>query len=152
MPFFSTKTYGCDRGLSCCYRNPHAVYSHCSQLHGYALGFKFTFGCENLDPQGWVMDFGGLKLIWAVLQENFDHTLVLAADDPIAANFHGQEWCNLKILPGVGCEAFALYVAQKTEEILDHLRKRDNRVGNTVFLASVEVFEHGANSAVYTPE
>ena len=33
----STKTYGHEEGLSCCFRQWRATHSHCRLLHGYAL-------------------------------------------------------------------------------------------------------------------
>ena len=47
-----------------------------SPLHGYSLGFKFTFGCNELDNKNWAVDFGGLKpKAW--LEEQFDHKVVI---------------------------------------------------------------------------
>ena len=43
IKYFSTKTYGHERGLSCAFRQPLALHSHCSLLHGYALSFSFKF-------------------------------------------------------------------------------------------------------------
>ena len=39
----STKTYGHEEGLSCCFRQWRATHSHCRLLHGYALSFRLTF-------------------------------------------------------------------------------------------------------------
>ena len=44
--FYSTKTYGNDKGLSCCFRQWGATHSHCSLLHGYSIGIKIVFECE----------------------------------------------------------------------------------------------------------
>jgi 6-pyruvoyltetrahydropterin/6-carboxytetrahydropterin synthase len=59
--YLSTKTYGNDRGLSCCFRQWRSTHSHCSLLHGYSIGIKLIFESETLDDRNWVMDFGGLK-------------------------------------------------------------------------------------------
>ena len=65
--YVSTKTYGNDRGLSCCFRQWRSTHSHCSLLHGYSIGIKLMFESETLDDRNWVMDFGGLKAFkeWA---------------------------------------------------------------------------------------
>ena len=42
MAHLSTKTYGNERGLSCCSRQ-WAADSDCSLLHGYSFGFRFVF-------------------------------------------------------------------------------------------------------------
>jgi 6-pyruvoyltetrahydropterin/6-carboxytetrahydropterin synthase len=149
--FLSTKTYGNDRGLSCCFRQWRSTHSHCSMVHGYSIGVKFIFECDELDERNWVYDFGGLKDIKAWLEYMFDHTMLVAEDDPMlqfwkqtVADHPGT--IDLRVVPGVGCERFA-------ELIFDHVTKyldehRDTMLNKTARLKSVEVFEHGANSAV----
>jgi 6-pyruvoyltetrahydropterin/6-carboxytetrahydropterin synthase len=163
--FYSTKTYGNDRGLSCCFRQWRASHSHCSTLHGYSLGIKLVFECDTLDEKNWCMDFGGLKQFKAWADHMFDHTLVVAEDDPMLDFFkHMNEivdidsknhlsklpyergaLCDLRIVPGVG---FAKMAYDKMAELL---ASGDMRypINPTVRVKSVEVFEHGANSATY---
>lgn len=145
--YYSTKTFGNDRGLSCCFRQWKAIHSHCSLLHGYSIGIKLTFGCEKLDERNWVMDFGGLKEFEKWAKEMFDHTTLLAIDDP-AIDFFKQlpsDVLNLKIVPAVGCEKFAEMCFYKMDDIIQN----QEGLNNTVFIQSVEVFEHNANSAIY---
>src|SRR5215207_8018651 len=75
-----TKTYGHERGLSCCFRQPQAQ-SHCALMHGYAVAVSLTFEAHRLENH-WVLDFGGLKPVEAWLKWLFDHTLLVACDDP----------------------------------------------------------------------
>ena len=156
--FYSTKTYGNDRGLSCCFRQWRATHSHCSTLHGYSIGIKLIFECDTLDDKNWCMDFGGLKEFKAWADDMFDHTLVIAQDDPhletfqklnsIGGGFEDSGVCDLRIVPGVGCEMFAKMAYDKMAELL---ASGDMRypINPTVRVKSVEVFEHGANSATY---
>jgi len=166
--FYSTKTYGNDRGLSCCFRQWRATHSHCSTLHGYSIGIKLIFECDTLDDKNWCMDFGGLKEFKAWADYMFDHTLVVAQDDPMLDFFkHMNEivdvesknhlsevphergaLCDLRIVEGVGCELFAKMAYDKMAELL---KSGDMRypINPTVRVKSVEVFEHGANSATY---
>ena len=146
MPqFYSTKTFGNDRGLSCTYRQWKAD-SHCKFLHGYSIGVKFVFAADTLDERHWVYDFGNTKWIKAFLEEHFDHTTCVAKDDPELASFQGlaeQGLIQLRVFEAVGCEKFAEFIALYVQRRLsqdDHGRVR---------LKSVEVFEHGANSAIY---
>ena len=76
MAYYSTKTYGHNIGLSAVFRQPHADHSHCRFLHGYSLGFKFTFACSSLDNKNWAVDFGGLKPLKQWLEDTFDHKVV----------------------------------------------------------------------------
>jgi 6-pyruvoyltetrahydropterin/6-carboxytetrahydropterin synthase len=169
--FYSTKTYGNDRGLSCCFRQWRATHSHCSTLHGYSIGIKLIFECDTLDEKNWCMDFGGLKEFKAWADYMFDHTLVIAHDDPqldffkrmshmgnpphsgtgslpTGKPFERGAICDLRIVDGVGCEMFAKMCYDKMAELL---ATGDMRypINPTVRVKSVEVFEHGANSATY---
>jgi 6-pyruvoyltetrahydropterin/6-carboxytetrahydropterin synthase len=167
--FYSTKTYGTDRGLSCCFRQWRAKHSHCSTLHGYSIGVKVIFECESLDERNWVMDFGGLKDFKNWLDYMFDHTLLIAEDDPHISTFRELSnivdmtaldlessvaykrgaVCDLRIVPGVGCERFAEMAYQELSRIL-HIKLFDGKLLNhTVRVKSVEVFEHAGNSAIY---
>jgi len=148
MPkYYSTKTFGNDRGFSCCFRQPSAVHSHCSLLHGYSLGFKFVFESDQLDHRNWVWDFGNTGWIKDWLTDHFDHTVVVDVQDP-----HFQDLKDLQkntgilvvvALNGVGCEKFAQHVYNFVAP-----RVASESHGR-VKLTSVEVSEHGANSAIY---
>ena len=101
------------KGLSCCFRQWRATHSHCRLVHGYALAFKFVFATHELDERNWCFDFGGLKPVRAWLHEMFDHTMIVAEDDPHLASFRGlheQGLVDLRVLPAVGCEAVARYM------------------------------------------
>jgi 6-pyruvoyltetrahydropterin/6-carboxytetrahydropterin synthase len=117
------------------------------------------------------MDFGGLKAFkeWADWQ--FDHTTVVASDDPhldkfkILAKMGKQDQgglLDLRIVEAVGCEKFAELAYRTMAEILQAYQDGsgwthpDGRVfesrypvGADVRVRSVEVFEHAGNSATY---
>lgn len=143
----SGKTYGAESGFSCAFRQPDAV-SHCRHLHGYPLSFAFVFEADELDKNGWVLDFGALKEIKLWLEEKFDHKTVIAANDPHLEYFKdGEERdiLNLVILEnGVGCENFAKYAADK---IATWLAEKGH--SPRVDWVSVTVAEHSANHATY---
>ena len=169
--YLSTKTYGNDRGLSCCFRQWRSTHSHCSLLHGYSIGIKLIFESETLDDRNWVMDFGGLKAFKEWSEWQFDHTLCVAADDPHLELFKQMAQlglqaeggvCDLRIVESVGCEKFAELAYKTMNEILQAYQQGQGwrhpdgsvytaryPVGQGVRLRSVEVFEHAGNSAVY---
>lgn len=169
--YMSTKTYGNDRGLSCCFRQWRSTHSHCSLLHGYSIGIKLIFESETLDDRNWVMDFGGLKAFKDWSEYMFDHTLVVASDDPHLEKFRAlaalglQEVggiCDLRVVEAVGCEKFAELAYKTMNDILQSYQSGSPwqhpngktyqaryPVGQGVKLKSVEVFEHAGNSAVY---
>lgn len=146
MTFRSTKTYGHDLGFSCAFRQWKAD-SHCRFVHGYALAFRFEFEAQDLDARNWVVDFGGLKSLKAMLEETFDHKLVVAKDDPHLDYFRaGQELGVLELVEveAGGCEKFAEIVFECAEQWL-----LDAGFAPRCKLISVEVKEHGANSAIF---
>lgn len=93
----------------CAYRQWRAD-SHCNMNHGYAFSMKFYFGCNDLDARNWCADYGGLKDLKSQLEDWFDHTTLVAEDDPQLEFYKEMErrkLCKLTILPRVGCESLA---------------------------------------------
>lgn len=145
--YFSTKTYTHEAGLSATFRQ-HRAKSHCRFLHGYALAVKFIFSASELDANGWVVDFGGLKDIKAYLADTFDHKTLVASDDPSLPQFQQLDvlgLIQLRIVKHTGCEAFARMIYDYAEGWLS-----EAGFSPRVSLLSVEVSEHGGNSAIYS--
>ncbi len=143
--FLSTKTYGHDLGLSVAFRQ-HKADSHCRFLHGYALSIKIVFEAMHLDDRNWVVDFGGLKEIKAELIDLFDHKTLVASDDPAIEWFREAKMrgiIDMVEVDKIGAESFAELVAASVQRFI----KRDDALCHRVRLRSVEVAEHGANSA-----
>lgn len=159
--YYSTKTYGNDRGLSCAFRQWRSLHSHCSLIHGYSIGIKLIFRSETLDERNWVMDFGGLKEFKSWAEHMFDHTFLVAEDDPyletfkkldeIEGGFDNNGIVDLRVVPAVGCEAFAKQAYDKMASIIQRRKESPNLwiINPNVELVSVEVFEHAGNSAIY---
>ena len=147
MSYRSTKTYGHEIGLSAAFRQWRAE-SHCRLLHGYSLAFRFEFEADELDCRNWVVDFGGLKGLKGMLEDNFDHKTLVAEDDPEIEWFKEaakRGILELVVLPAAGCEKFAEFVFEATTMWL-----KDAGFSPRCRLVSVEVKEHGANSAIFT--
>jgi 6-pyruvoyltetrahydropterin/6-carboxytetrahydropterin synthase len=142
------KTYGHAEGLSCCFRQWQAGASHCRYLHGYALAFSFTFVTETLDDRGWCLDFGSLKPLRAWLHDTFDHTALVAEDDPELSVFQAlsaQGLIQLRVVPAVGCEAFAALAHAWAQEFVMQ------QTGGRVRVEVVAVSEHAGNQASFQP-
>lgn len=145
----STKTYGHSVGLSCCFRQ-HSADSHCKLLHGYALSIKFVFTAKELDKRNWVVDFGGLKGLKSMLEDTFDHKLLVAKDDPhlgLLMSLNEAGVADVVVVDKTGCEAFAELIYKVAEQWLF-----DAGFAPRCGIESVEVSEHGANSALYCSE
>jgi 6-pyruvoyltetrahydropterin/6-carboxytetrahydropterin synthase len=146
-PYRSTKTFDHSLGLSAAFRQWRAD-SHCRFLHGYALRIRIEFEAFSLDARNWVVDFGSMKSLRAMLEAQFDHKTVVAEDDPQLAWFREAEQrglCQLVVVPSVGCERFAEMVYGAAEVWLEA-----NGYAPRCRVALVEVSEHGGNSAIYT--
>ena len=130
---------------SCAFRQPFAQ-SHCRFIHGYRLQAKFWFGCNELDANNWVVDFGGLKELKTTLETVFDHTTIVWREDPELALFKmlGEKGViDLRIFnDGVGIEMFARFCLNQANELVT---KSTNGRCNCI---KVEVWEHETNSAI----
>ena len=105
--FTSTKEYV--DAFPCAYRQWRAD-SHCNTIHGYSFSMKFYFGTDDLDVRNWAADYGGLKELKKELENQFDHTLLVAEDDPELETFkllQDKKMAKLTILPRLGCEGLA---------------------------------------------
>jgi 6-pyruvoyltetrahydropterin/6-carboxytetrahydropterin synthase len=146
------KKYGHAEGLSCAFRQWRSEHSHCKFIHGYALAFEICFVSQDLTPQNWVIDFGGLKALKEFLKQTFDHKLAIAEDDPKLQELLQLQNLGLAqvvVMPSVGCEKFAELVGQW---IISNVLNNDRIVkAQNLQLEYVKVLEHEGNSAVWSP-
>ena len=140
--FYSGKTYTHATGHSCAFRQWRAD-SHCNLIHGYALQFEFTFGGSELDERNWIVDFGGLKPLKEWLKHMFDHTYLVAEDDPELDTFVDlakKDLVDLRIVSATGCERFAEMAFDKADEIVKDISN------GRCWVQSATVREHAHNS------
>ncbi len=121
--------------------------SHCKYIHGYALRFKVWFDGE-LDDRNWVVDFGCFKRngVKDWMKNQFDHTTVVAKDDPELSRFKEmdeQGLIQLRVMEDVGCEKFAEYVFKYLN------KKVKEETKDRVKVYKVQCWEHGENMAEY---
>ena len=138
--FQSTKIFD---GFSTVFRQWRADGTHCQFLHGYGISFKITFEGE-LDERNWVWDFGGMKRAKgtidgmnpkAWMDYMFDHTMIVAEDDPYLELFEDMDkngLIQIRVIPATGAEQFVL-----------------EETNNRVRVTQVEFKEHNKNSAIY---
>jgi 6-pyruvoyltetrahydropterin/6-carboxytetrahydropterin synthase len=149
--FSSTKVFD---GFSTVFRQHKAETTHCRFLHGYGVSFKIWFEGE-LDDRNWVWDFGGMKRAKGKIDGKspkewmdymFDHTLIIAEDDPYLDGFKAMDTHGLtqtRVIPATGAEQFAKFIYDKVNPFIQD--ETDNRVR----VVQVEFREHGKNSAIY---
>ena len=125
---------------------------HCSYAHGYGRYVEFTFGCDERDEKGWVFDFGGLKEVKKWLEDQWDHRLLLAHDDPLLNDFlaldkKGGVYVNVLPEPyGPGIEDSCKYVFDNVNVMV--MNTTDDRA----WIENVRIYEHENNWADYRPE
>jgi 6-pyruvoyltetrahydropterin/6-carboxytetrahydropterin synthase len=129
---------------SCAFRQPNAK-SHCRFLHGYRLQSKLWFGCNELDENNWVVDFGSLKGLKKKFETQFDHTTCVAAGDPalqFLETMQDQDMCDLRVMEnGVGIERFAEWCFNVADSYVNSM------TNGRCWVDKVEVWEHEKNSA-----
>ena len=141
--FYSGKTYTHATGHSCAFRQWRAD-SHCNLIHGYSLQFEFTFGCDHLDERNWAVDFGGLKPLKEWLKHMFDHTYLVARDDPemeTVQMLNDKGLIDMRVVDATGCERFAEMAFDEANEIVKVISS------GRCWVQKVTVKEHDANSA-----
>jgi 6-pyruvoyltetrahydropterin/6-carboxytetrahydropterin synthase len=141
--FISTKTYKQIGPVA--YRQWRAD-SHCNLIHGYALSFHLEFEADTLDARNWVVDFGGLKPLKGLLEDWFDHTLLVAIDDPMREELLHLGKIGLAKITEVektGCEGIADFLY----EYINTIFLKDYGWGDRVWCCGVEVRETDANMA-----
>ena len=143
--FVSTKEY---KQLGPVAYRQHRADSHCNLIHGYAMSFKFYFECEHLDVRNWSVDYGSLKSLKEDLEGMFDHTLLVAEDDPEIETFKllgEKKLAKLVFVERTGCEGLSKMLYDYVNEIW----LVDNGYHPRVKCTRVEVRETDANMAYY---
>ena len=150
--FQSSKVFD---GFSTVFRQWKAKDTHCRFVHGYGISFKVYFEGE-LDDRNWVWDFGGMKRAKTLIDGKqpkawmdymFDHTMVIAEDDPELKAFQQMDTAGVaqvRVIPATGAEKFAEYIYIKLNSFVK--AETEDRVRVT----RVKFMEHGKNAASYS--
>ena len=149
--FQSTKLFD---GFSCVFRQWKAKNTHCRFIHGYGVSFRVWFE-GSLDERNWVWDFGGMKRAQtkidgmspkAWMDYMFDHTILVAKDDPmlnLINDLEHNQIAQVRVVEATGVEKFAEFIFGKLNKFVQ--TETDGRVR----VAKVEFMEHGKNTAIY---
>ena len=149
--FQSSKVFD---GFSTVFRQWKATTTHCRFVHGYGISFKVYFE-GDLDDRNWVWDFGGMKRAKTKIDGKspkewmdymFDHTLIVAEDDPEVKAFQQMDAAGVaqvRVIPATGAEKFAEYIYHKLNKFVE--TETEGRVRVT----KVKFMEHGKNAACY---
>ena len=142
----STKTY---RQIAPCAYRQWRADSHCNQIHGYAFSFHFEFETDDLDARNWAFDYGGLRPLKDKLEEWFDHTLLVAQDDPMRDELLRLGQLGLAKITEVektGCEGLADFLYEYINTIF--LPSCGKTEADRLWCCRVEVRETDSNMAM----
>jgi len=150
--FQSSKVFD---GFSTVFRQWKATDTHCRFVHGYGISFEVYFE-GDLDHRNWVWDFGGMKRAKTKIDGKspkewmdymFDHTLIVAEDDPELEAFKQMDRAGVaqvRVIPATGAEKFAEYIYDKLNDFVA------DETENRVKVVKVKFMEHGKNAASYS--
>ncbi|MDX8376419.1 MAG: 6-carboxytetrahydropterin synthase [Mariprofundales bacterium] len=152
--FQSTKVFD---GFSTIFRQWRAEGMHCKYIHGYGVSFKLWFEGE-LDERQWVWDFGSFNNSCNGTIDNmepkqwlsymFDHTFIVAKDDPHLSLFENMQelgLVQLRVINNVGTERFAQFLYEKINPFV--MQETNGRVK----IIRVEFRENQRNTAIFEP-
>ncbi len=134
-------------GFSCAHRLWTAA-SHCRFVHGYERWFEITFEALWLDGNGWVIDFGSMKPLKQILEDQFDHTLIIADNDPMLPAFQNlddQGAVDLRVMDHPGMEGAARWVFDQANQWADTV------TGGRARAVRVVAGENDRNRVEYQP-
>ena len=153
LEFYKAKPLNIFRNISkdIIYRGSYVISLPFKSLdRGYKtikIHFSFYEDYKNLKKELSILKSQNQKSeIEFLRMQNRELKTVIAEDDPQIETFKELDknmLIQLVILPAVGCEKFAEYIYNKINPIVTI------KTNNRVRLMSVEVREHGANSAIY---
>ena len=124
--------------------------------NSFGSSFKCIVGFWGFGVLGF-WDFGGMKRAKGKIDGMspkewfdfmFDHTLIVAEDDPYAkafAQMHDAGVAQVRFIPATGAEKFAEYIYNKVNEFI--FPETNGRVQ----VVKVEFREHEKNNAIYIP-
>jgi hypothetical protein len=117
-------------------------------LHGYDRTFEIEFACAETEPEaGVVVDGSTLDEVRSALRYQFDHTTLIAADDPQRDLFEllaERGVVDLRAMDNTGMEGSAAWVFDTAERIVGLA------TGGRVWVSRVEAWESRNNAVTLT--
>ncbi|HTY31499.1 6-carboxytetrahydropterin synthase [Mycobacterium sp.] len=142
--FHTRKLFG---ELPCCHRS-WANRGKRFFLHGYERAFEVEFACAEAEPgTGLVVDGGAVSEVRSALRYQFDHTTLIAEDDPQRDLFEllaERGVVALRIMANTGIEGSAAWAFATAERIVELA------TGGRVWVSRIEARESRNNVVTLT--
>ncbi|MFP6855408.1 MAG: 6-carboxytetrahydropterin synthase [Opitutales bacterium] len=139
-----SKTY---RDIPLSHRQPRHP-GRCSRIHGHSWSITLTFGADEADEYGFIVDFGELHYLSDWIDEHLDHATMVASDDPRLDELQtlsDSGLLKLSLVHNASCEGIAKHLFETFDPMV-----AENTDGRA-HLVSVELHEDSRNSALYRP-
>lgn len=141
------------RRFSAAHRLLKGYKGKCSHLHGHDYQVNLVIGATELNEFDFVVDFDDIKSIfndW--VQDNLDHASLIVGSDTALLEFVRKEKQKHYVMPS-GQNSSAESIAKHLYEVFTRLwdENRD-RLNQTAFLRTVEVWESDKSGAMYTQD
>jgi 6-pyruvoyltetrahydropterin/6-carboxytetrahydropterin synthase len=123
----------------------HRHDGHCALIHGHNWTITLTFTCDEVDSNGFVVDFGKLGYIKNWIADHLDHACLFNEDDlekDTLLKGHGALF-QAYVLPNCSCEGIAEHLYEVFNPMV---RKATN---GRAWIISVEIEEDSKNSAKF---
>jgi len=120
----------------------------CSRIHGHSWAITITFAADELDDNGFIVDFGELHYLADWIDENLDHACAFSSSDPLRSKLEELEAMKLVrplFIENASCEGLAKHLFDVFSTMVS-----DNTEGRAR-VVSVELHEDSRNSALYRP-
>jgi hypothetical protein len=134
--------------LPCCHRS-WANQGKRFFLHGYERTFEIEFACAETEPgTGLVLANNTVREVRAALRYQFDHTTLIAEDDPERDLFEllaKRGVIDLRIMDNTGMEGSAAWVFDTAERIVGLA------TGGRVWVSRIGACESRNNAVTLTP-
>ena len=121
---------------------------HCSKIHGHNWSVTIEFQAKELDPNGFVVDFGNLKYLKAFIDDHLDHACLLSKKDTqaleLAQSAH-KDLFQICWVDNASCEGIAVFLFNEFSRLV-----KENE-GDRVSIQSIRLFEDEKNYVYYSP-
>ena len=124
----------------------HLHDGHCAFIHGHNWSITVTFGCNETDPNGFVVDFGRLKFLKRWIEENLDHACVFSDEDPMMdalTKIGGNAVWKPYVVKNCSCEGMAQHLFEVFNPMVQ------DASNGRAYVTSIEVVEDSKNSAMF---
>lgn len=124
---------------------------HCALIHGHNWSFKFTFTCDVVDENNFIVDFGKMQWLKSFLTI-FDHACIFCEDDPrreVFEEMQKEKIMRCIFLRDCSCEGLAQFLMTQVNALIVDI---DSLADRGVRLIEVTVFEDSKNSATCSAE